>query len=542
MLFADKILISENIITVNDEQPTAEAVAVANGKILKVGNKDEVMSFKNEKTEIIDLKDKTMVPGFIDSHSHFGLEILIAEWANTQPAPYGNCNSIDDIIDTMKKHIKDNNIKKGDWAIGFGNSTSEIKEKRHLTKFDLDKVSTDHPVVVWHLSVHFVACNTMALKMFGFDENMEDPFGGKFHRVNGTRELNGLCEGTARYQVALKLPQPTMEDNIRKLKKAEQLYLKYGVTTVQEGATRPDDFNILKYAVENNELTVDVIAFPLMDRERQMKDGGIPVGEYKNHCKLGGIKMVADGSYYGTLKLTEPYNKVNEDDDENNTGQMYHTQEEIEEFIKLGFENNWPLLVHNGGDGCIDTFMDAYEKEAKLLNVDTSKRRDVILHYLFPRLEQADRVEKLNLFPALLSPRVYFARESDVKSYGQERIDRCCPISQFVDKNMKFTLHIDSPCYPPDHMIIMDSAVNRVSIENKLTGPEFRISPLDALKGVTINGAYQYYDEDIKGSIEEGKLADFAILDKNPLEIDPMQIKNIKVVETIKEGKTVFKI
>lgn len=537
--YADKIYVGE-IITVDDKKMKAEAVAVKDGKILKVGTKEDVMNTKGENTEVIDLKDKTMTPGFIDAHGHLGLEVLVAEWADIQAPPYGDCTDIDSIIEKMKKFIVEKQIKEGDWTIGFGYSDSELKELRHPDRHDLDKISTEHPIVLWHSSMHFVTCNTTALRMMELDDSVANPPGGVYLR-DSKGKLNGVCQGTTRYSVVSKLPVPTLEQKLKKLQKAEKLYFKYGVTTIQEGATRPDDVEYLKYAMEHDGLTADVVCYPLMDRENIVRNSGIPINTYENHVKIGGIKMVADGSFTGTVKLSKPYNVVEEGTPSNFTGLLYESQESMEAFFKLGFENNWQTMIHSSGDACIDMVMDAYEKQASELGIDLTKRRDILLHYLFPRLEQADRVEKLHLFPSMLSPRIFFANQTDVNRYGEERFSLMCPAKQFVDKGMKFSLHIDAPAFHPHMMPIMDGAVNRTSVAGIEIGLEYKISPLDALKGITIYAAYQHNDENIKGSIEEGKLADLVILDKNPLEIDPMEIRNIQVLETIKEGKTVYK-
>ncbi|SHI85086.1 hypothetical protein SAMN02745751_01203 [Dethiosulfatibacter aminovorans DSM 17477] len=536
---ADKIYIGK-ILTLDENNMYPEAVSIKDGKILEAGTLEEVFSSKGEYTEIVEIKEGVLAPAFIDAHGHFGIEVLVAGWIDIQAPPYGECSDIDSIIAKLKKEIEVKRIEPGDWVVGFGYYNDELKEKRHPNRYDLDMISKNHPIVIWHASLHFCACNSKALEMMGLDNNTENPYGGEFCR-DEAGELTGVCIGTARYKVVASLPQLTMEKKIENLKKAEDLYFKYGVTTIQDGGTRPDDVALFKYAMERDVFRADIVCYPMIDRENIVENSGIPVNEYKNRVKIGGIKMVADGGFAGTVKLSKPYNVVEDGKPADYTGLMYETRENMDEFLKYGFENDIATMIHASGDACIDMVLDSYEEQSAKLNVDLNKRRDILLHYTFPRLEQADRVGRLKMFPSLLSPRVYFARQKDIDRYGEERFSRMCPSSQFVEKGMRFSLHMDAPMYPPHIMPIMHGAVNRKSIEGIDIGSEYRISALDALKAVTINAAYQYREENIKGTIEKGKMADLVILNKNPLEVEQMDIINIEVLETIKEGVTVFK-
>lgn len=528
-----------NIVTMEDDQPVAEAIAVGAGQIVKVGSKEEVLALKQDGTEIIDLKDKTMLPGFIDGHSHFSTQVLITECVDLQAPPYGECDSIEKVQQTVKKYIDEKAVPENDWVIGFGYSDANLKEGRHPDKFDLDKISTKHPIILWHISLHFFTVNSLGLKTLGLDENTVDPDGGKFWRVGDTTELSGVAEGSTAQLALSKIPLGNVEDLMRRVVVAQKVYNSYGVTTIQDGGCRVDEIMLLVEAARRGLLESDLVVYPCRNFEKAMQI----LADYKttnNHLKLGGFKAYVDGSYYGTAKMTKPYPSPENPDDKNYTGALYNTQESLENFIRLGFQEDVQMMFHAIGDGAIDMLLDGYEKVAEENHVDLSKRRDIPLHYVFGTPEQSDRVKKLHMFPSYFSPRAYFAVDSDIARYGEEAIDASAPCSHAVERGMKFTMHMDTPIYPPDILTVVQAAVSRVTAQGRVLRQDLKLDIMDALKAVTIYGAYQYGDQDIKGSIREGKLADLVILEKDPRTVSPEAIRDIQVLETIKEGKTVF--
>lgn len=540
---AEKIYRNGTILTIDESHPAAEAVAVADGKILAVGTEAEVLAYQSADTQMIDLGGKTMAPGFIDCHNHIGLGALLADWANVQAPPYGPADTIPHIQEAIKAYIENNSIQPGDWAIGFGYSHMELKEERHPNKSDLDAISTEHPILLWHSTLHYFTANSMALERIGINAETIDPAGGHIQRLPGSQEPNGVCEGETRWMALAKLPLGGPEGMLKRLAKVQEQFISYGVTTMQEGAASPRDMQIFQAAAAHGLLKADLAFYAIGNREESIADETLAKDHYENHLRMAGIKMVADGSFFGTIKLSTPWNVPPEGQAADFTGLMYVTEEEMRAFIRLAFESGQPLMIHTSGDACIQTFLNAYAAEAKACRVDLSKRRDVLLHAIVFTEAQADQAKELNLIVSFIAPRISFPGNKAVEDlYGYERLSHVCPVRYAVDRGIPYTLHVDYPILPPHMLMLMFAAVTRTSIADpgKVYGPELRITPTEALKAITIHAAYQYGEENQKGSITVGKLADLVILDRNPLSVDPMELMKVKVLETIKEGKTIF--
>ncbi len=538
-MIVEKIYVG-NILTMEDDLPVAQAVAVGDGKIIKTGSREEILALKQEGTEVIDLGNNTMLPGFIDGHGHFSWQVLVTDCINLQAPPYGVCDSIEKIQEVVKHDIQEKNIKENEWVIGFGYTEANLKEGRHPDKFDLDQISTKHPIILWHLSLHLFTLNSLALKVLGLDENTVDPEGGKYWRVGNTKELSGVAEGATTQYAQSKVPLGNIDDLMRRVVTAQKLYNSYGVTTIQDGGCTMTEITLLAEAARRGLLESDIVAYPCRKFE-QAKQLLSDCKDITTHLKLGGFKAYVDGSYYGMAKMRTPYPSPENPDDKNYTGALYNTEESLEEFIRMGFHANEQMMFHSIGDGALEMLLNCYEKVARETGVDLSTRKDIPLHYVFASPEQSDRVKKLHMFPSFFSPRVYFAVDSDIERYGEEAIAASSPCGHAVEREMKFTMHTDSPCYPPDVMTVVQAAVSRVTAKGKVMRQDLNLNIMEALKAMTIYGAYQYGDQELKGSIREGKLADLVILDKDPRMAAPTEIRNIRVMETIKEGKTVYK-
>lgn len=543
---AEKIYLGDNILTLSDAHPTADAVAVSGGKLLKVGTREEVLTLKGPATEVVELSgSQTLMPGFIDTHGHFVFNVMFADWAKLSAPPHGTCNSISALISEMKQYIKDRSIPAGDWAIGwmYDNSTFLADEARHPTKFDLDQVSTEHPIMVLHQSMHLYSLNTKALEILGYlDPNFVVPEGGELCKLPGTNEPNGMCEGNIRLDTISKLPFGGIDVLMENVKKATRYYNSYGVTTIQDGATLTPDFGLLKEAQRRGVLTTDVISYPYTDWEKRIEGEKTQCGDiaYHNHFRMGGLKNQLDGSFAGTAYMSRPYADPGKNPPDYR-GQVYQTPEQVRAYMRLCFEKNQQIMVHSLGDAAIDGFLDAYEAVAQETGTDTTKRRDVILHYVFATEEQSKRVMRLGLIPSLLVVRCFLNGASDRARYGAELFDNMCPSTHFLGYEKPFNLHIDCPVCDPSPLLAVDAAVNRITRDGYALNPDLRIPVLEALKAVTIYGAYQYFEEDRKGTLDEGKLANLVILEKNPLRVPTTELKDIQVLETIVEGCTVYR-
>ena len=532
------------VITMNDDELFAEAVLVDDGKIAAVGSNDEILAMKDDDTEIRDLEGNCLMPSFIDAHSHACGQAMFSECCYLGAPPMGKVTSIDEMIETMKDFIEKNPDIEGP-VVGYGYDHTMLKELRHPDKFDLNKISTERPVIIVHFSIHMAVMNDLALEMFGYVKGCKDPEGGVVERIAGTDEPNGMTQEMAARGPVLKIFAKDIQESAKAVARAQKLYASYGHTTWQEGATTPIFFEYCLEAAKQNLLYLDLIAYPFEEFvEEGLSGERFPVMEYRNHLKLGGAKNVQDGGLPGkTCWLTKPYYVVPEGEDPSYSGYPIQKDETVYNFFKKCMEHGWQPLSHALGDAAIDQYLRCYEQALNDTGC-TLDIRPVLIHCSVCRQDQLDKMKELGITPSYFHSHVNlfgdFHRDNVL---GPDRAEeQLLPIKSAIDRGMMYTMHTDCPVMPPNTMHLVWTAVNRVTRSGKVLGPQERITPLEALKAVTINSAWTYFEEDIKGTLEPGKLADMMILDKSPLDIDPMDIIDIKILETIKEGTTIFEL
>jgi predicted amidohydrolase YtcJ len=543
---ADLIYCGGDIVTINDTYPSAEALAIRDGKIIAVGTVDEVMAFKGPGTKIIDLDGKTMMPGLIDPHSHVTLTAAKLWGANISPPPVGTVASHADLKRILREYMQARQVQPGDWIFGMGYDDTSMTEQRHPDRDVLDEVSVENPIILLHISGHMMAANSMALKLAGIDDSAENPEGGVIQRRRGTNDPNGVFEETAIILMFSGIPMPSPDRIADELADTLAHYAKHGITTAQDGAIKiPDIVDIFKKMGQDGRLPIDVIGYPLYEVSEQLLTGYVNDTAYQDHFRLGGLKMVLDGSIQAyTAYLSKPYHI--QPDIEAAEGGVYRgypmieSQDVVDEQVLAAYKNNWPLLCHTNGDAATDMLLTAVEKaENAYSGLD---RRSVIIHAQTMREDQLDLALKLGMIPSFFPAHVYYwgDRHRDL-FLGPDRGPRVDPLKSALDRGMVFTGHHDCPVTPVDMMTVIWAAVNRVTSSGKQLGPEQRIPVIEALKMVTKYAAYQYFEEDKKGTLEPGKLADLVILSDNPLKINTMAIKDIVIEETVKEGVSVYR-
>lgn len=536
-----KLYFNGTIITVNENQPTVEAVLIENGKIIKVGSKDEVLELKDSETELVDLEGKTMLPGFIDSHSHITAVAQTLMIVNLSEA-----NSKEEFISMLKEYVKNNSPKAGEWVIGFGYDNTKFENEEHPTKFDLDTVTTEVPIFVSHASGHISTTNSKALEALGYvGTDYEVPEGGVVRTVEGSNEPNGVLEENACLAPEKRkiIPAPSIETLLKCIKKAQEIYSSYGLTTAQDAGVDENLHQLLSLVAQKNELIMDVVGQAVQHVTlKLLKNEGTPKREYVNHYKLLGGKTWLDGSPQGkTAWLTKPYYEVPEGESKDYCG--YGTQEdkEVTDYFKSLIENNIQVNVHCNGDAAADQFIRCYKKALEETGSQTDLR-PVMVHAQTVREDQLDAMKELGIIPTFFLDHIWFWGDYHYDSvFGPERANRLSPAKSALRRNMNFTLHQDSPVKMPNQILALHNAVNRQTQSGRILGEDQRLTVMEAIKALTLNAAYQYFEEETKGSIEEGKLADFVILDRNPLEVDSSKLKEINVLETIKEGNTIYK-
>lgn len=529
------------IITMEEIQPYAQALLIEAGKISAVGTDSEILALKDDSTLLIDLEKKVVLPGFIDAHSHITSTAFHMLMVNVEPIPNGKCNSIADMVEVLKETFQKERPQKGEWLIGRGYDNSVYEGQLHPSKYDLDKVSTSVPILVLHASGHCAVCNSPALKELGYSkEDSIIPSGGIVERING--ETTGLIRDNALFETTV-LPLPTYEKVVGALKGAVKKYASYGITTAQDAKTGIIEYALFKRLTKEEMLEIDIISYvEKEDCEKILTKFNAPFTKYENRYRIGGFKLFLDGEpQTKTAWLSQPYYIVPEGKADNYRGFPKLTDEEVKEICKECIQNNWQINVHCNGDAASEQFIQSYSNALKELKSE-SMLRPVMVHSQFVRDDQLDKMKEIGMIPTFFIDHIYHGGDYHYESVlGAERTKRMNPLKSAMDRNMIFTIHHDAPVVPPDVLTSVHHAVNRMSKKGRILGEEQIIPIEEALKAVTIYAAYQIFEEDKKGSIKPGKLADLVILDKNPLQVDKSKIKEIQILETIKEGNTVYK-
>jgi predicted amidohydrolase YtcJ len=539
---ADMIIFGGMIVTVDDKLPQAEAIAIKAGRITAVGSRADVLKAEQGTATVLkDLGGRTLTPGFIDSHSHFIDSLSIADRVNVSAPPVGPAKSPAEIVSTLQVAAKTRGLKPGELLLGYGYDENLMPDGNPLSRDALDQAFPDNPVAVIHVSMHGAVLNSMAFSKFGYKDGMPTPAGGVILRKGSTQDLQGLVMETAYLQMFSNLPNPTRETEVAAAKAGQLLYAAAGITTAQEGATHAPQVEQLKRIAAQGGFIIDVVAYPfILDLDKVLETNPTTTfGKYDNGLKIGGCKLTPDGSPQGkTAWFTTPYLTGGPAGEKDWKGEPGLPIEVMLAGTKKCYENGLQVLFHANGDAAIDFLIKAHEASAA---GDLAKdRRTVAIHAQFIRRDQLPKFKEYKIIPSFFTDHTFFFADTHVLNRGRAQTDFISPMKSAYELGLSPTNHSDAFVVPVDQMLTIWTAVNRVSRSGAAIGADERITPLQALKAITINAAYQYREEDSKGSIEVGKRADLVVLSDNPLTIEPMKIRNIKVLETIKDGKSIY--
>jgi predicted amidohydrolase YtcJ len=529
----DAVYVNATVITMDASSRTAEAVAVKGDRIVAVGGNTEIRNSAGSATRVVDLKGKVLLPGLIDPHSHFPSNGTTALYvANVQSPPLGPVNSIDDLVGVLKKKAME--TPKGQWIRGAGYNQTLLKEGRHPTRYDLDKASTEHPIYISHASGHLGVANSLALKLANITKDTPQPSGGVIQKDPTTGEPNGVFEESGQL-VARKIPPFSAEQERTAIKWAVNDYVSHGVTTATPAGGGISD--ALKQASKEGVLTLRVVAMLGGWSPDRPKAGLIGDEMLKTGLTIG--ENVHDGSIQGyTGFLSKPY-YVPYHGDKAYRGYSRETRAELIERVKTANRLGYQLAIHANGDAAIDDVIEAYRQALK--DTPRTDTRFRIEHAQMTREDQLDAMKELGISPSFYVSHTYFWGDQHRDIFmGPERAAHMSPLKSALRRGIRFSIHLDTPVTPMAPLQAVWSAVNRLSRTGKVIGPDQRITPLEALRAVTIDAAWQEHDEKIKGSIEPGKFADFVVLAENPLTVAPVHIKDIKILQTIVGGKAVF--
>lgn len=530
-----------DILTMEGDEPEyVEALVEQNGKIVFIGAEDEALD-KYADAAKVDLAGKTLLPGFLDGHSHYTNALLVANQCNLYAPPSGPGKDVPSIIARLKKYVEENKIPEGELVMGYGYDDTVMPDGRLLNRDDLDEAFPNHPVRIDHVSMHGCVLNSLGMEKYGISAEPPTPPGGVIVRKPGTQEPYGLIMETAFLPIFEKSEPLTAQEEIDFSRAGQMLYAEAGITTAHEGATHLEQFETMKRVSEAGANIIDVVAYPFItdvDKILQVYPQE-KWGKYENRLKVGGVKITLDGSPQGrTAYFTTPYLTGGPGGEENWTGEPTFPEDFVKKSFKKVYAMNVPLLAHCNGDASIDLFLSAYEHTR---DGDYSKPWNVTtIHSQFLREDQIPKLVAYKVRPSFYTLHTYYFAEAHLANRGKEEAMYISPMRDAIDAGLRPTNHTDFVVAPLDQLMMLWSAVNRVSRAGADVGPDQRVTPYEGLKTMTLWAAAQYDEQDTKGSLKAGKLADLVILDKNPLKVDPVDIKDIKVVQTIKEGETIY--
>ncbi|MCZ6558542.1 MAG: amidohydrolase [SAR324 cluster bacterium] len=540
-LCADLVLTDTNVITICDAAPRAEAIAIRGDIILATGSAAEIAPLIGDDTEVLALHGKSVVPGFIDSHTHMvsmGNFLFSPKRINAAAELYPSIRDLQRSIRTEA-----DGTPEGEWVGGVNLDPNGLEEKRWPTRYELDEGAMHHPVVIYLRGFHACVANSMALERAGINRDTPDPEGGVIERDAETGEPTGVLRDVSSIREVL--PIPKLEDFKEGLGLANDLYLQLGITSQGDAGAfpnRPEAYRAYQEAVAEGRLKVRTY---LMIREafyREM-DLGLRTGFGNNRLRLGAVKIFVDGSIQAfTCAFDEPYVTR---DTRGMEGLQYSVDELnalVEEVHALGYQ----VAMHAQGDCGIRIAVDAIEQAMRKHPRPDPRHR--IEHTLCPTLDDLKRMKELGIIPNFYVFHPWFWGDQHINNFiGAERAARMTPVKTALKLGLRPCAHSDCPvCTPNDPvwpsnplwgMACATTRKTRSGIDN---GPEERISPEEALCMYTLNGAYATFEENIKGSIEPGKLADLVVLGDDPLAVDTWEIRNIPVERTIIGGETVF--
>ena len=535
MTHASTLLYNATVLTMDSRDTVTSAIAFQGERILAVGDRETLSAFVGPDTECREMEGATIIPGFYDAHGHILLKTSMYEWVDLNSPPIGTCRTIEDCLDALRARTAA--TPPGEWIFAYGFDDTLMAEKGFPTRQILDRVSTEHPIFVQHISVHFCILNSLGLELLGIDRSTPDPEGGVIrHDENG--DPDGVLEERAFADlVTPKLPVLPREREIANLAAtSRETFAAHGITSALDaGVLTYESADILREVLNRGELAVRVHINPYhyLDRDDpRLRFEGTRV-------TTGGVKIMADGSLQGfTGYLSKPYHTPFKGDP-SYRGYPTYSREELFAIIEKAHRSG-QFLIHTNGDATIDDALDALE--AAQAKSPRSGCRHILIHAQTIRENQLDRLAAAGFTPSFFSAHVYYWGDRHRDTFlGPERAARMNPMRSAMDRGLAATSHCDCPITPANPLLSIWVCVNRLTSSGKALGPDQRISVLEALRAHTYNPAWQNFEEQDKGSLEPGKFADVAVLAANPLECDPEAIRDIGIRETIVGGETVYR-
>ena len=541
---ADQLYFGGPILTMKGDQPEfVEALAVRQGRIMFVGPLADAKAIVDAKTNRIDLTGHTLLPGFIDGHSHLLTQAEGYLQAPLSPPPMGRVTTIADILRELKDFQRKHQVKEGEWIVGAGYDQNFLQEQRHPTARDLDADFPNNPVVLLHASGHMLVANSRAFETVKINEQTPDPAGGAIIRLPGSRKPAGLVQEMALVPFSeFATPVRELAVDLRLVEQAVEYYASYGITTASEHLVLPQKMALIKAAAAQGLFRIDVVATPaFMLAEKLVSDPSFVWRKYDRGLKFAGIKVACDGSPQGkTAFLTEPYLTKAEGSGVENRGFANVAQKDLDSLFQLTYAHGVQMYAHCNGDAAVDMVLQAHRNAMSKIAKPSYDHRTVVIHSQIMRPDQLLAYKELHLFPSFFTNHVFYWGETHRANLGAERSSFISPLGSARRQGVRFSNHTDNTVTPIDPLFLLWTSVARRTRSGAVLGEAERVSAYEGLRAMTADAAYEYFEEADKGTLEPGKLADLVILDGNPVEVAPDALKGIRVLETIKAGRVVY--
>ncbi|MFO1394101.1 MAG: amidohydrolase [Steroidobacteraceae bacterium] len=536
---ADLIIHGGPILTMEGAEPAyVEAVVVEGGKIVYAGTDAEAMKRKGSATVVKDLGGRTMLPGFVDAHSHFINAPALSQQVNVSPPPVGPGDTAEHIVQALQAWQAKAKVPDGGWILAWGYDDSMVQGD-NLTKRQLDAAFPNHKVLVLHVSLHGAVLNSNALAWAGVTAATPTPEGGIIARGPDGKDPTGLLMETAFLPVFAKLPQPGEAEMLDLMKPGQMMYAENGYTLANEGYTHTKDIRLLQKAASENRLFIDIVSLPgFSEMDQWFGNPEFPIGTWNGRLKLQGIKITQDGSPQGkTAYFLEPLLTGGPQGQKDWHGNSTMPYEDFAKLFDKAHKAGLQIFVHANGDGAIQEVIRAAQASGLKAGDDS---RTIVIHSQIQHPEDIPQYVALGITPSYFTNHTYFWGDVHRANLGEVRAAFISPMKSAMDAGLKATNHSDFNVTPLDPFFILWTSMARTTRSGFVLGPDQRIDAYRGLQALTINPAWEYREESRRGSIAPGKLADFVVLSADPVKSPVDSIRDIKVVETIKEGKTIY--
>lgn len=534
------IYVNGPILTMDGDSPTyAEAVVVVEGLVAFVGDRAEAHA-RFPDAELRDLDGRALLPGFVDAHSHLMAGFDLVNQVNLAAPPVGTVRSIADVLDALERFRDERQVPAGGWIVGWGYDQDELAERRHITAADLDSQFPDHKVVLVLASKHGAVLGSAALAAVGVSASTPTPAGGVIARVGDTDEPAGLLMETAfLHFVADKLPRPSVEERLDMLDAVQQLYASQGYTHAQDGFATAADLDFFVRAAEEGRLYLDVVALgSFLEADAWIGNSAYPTDRYRDGFRVAGMKVIHDGSPQGkTAYVTEPYLTGGPSGQADWVGEPTFPYEVLADKVRQAFEAGVQVFTHTNGDAAIDDLIRAVRTAG---NVASDDRRPVAIHSQFQRPDHLDDYVELGIMPSYFTNHVFFWGDVHLANIGADKAAFISPMRSAMDKGLVVSNHTDFSVTPLNPFFVLWSSMARVTRSGVTLGENERLDSYSALQTLTTGAAHQVFEENRKGRIAEGLLADFVVLSADPLAVTLADVRELEVLETIKEGLTIY--